>query len=356
VKRAVLPAVLLLLLPLALLSPAAHAVGTGDPQVVSPVEDQVVPQGYVGPVRVDFSDAPAAEYDIWVECPPGEGDGEPVDDYFWSRRVTYTGDGTDDVFESAIDPLTTPGAQTCMVSVFNQTPGSSGEAHLTFSTAAAELSIGSATASPRVFYPRLRDGFRDATTMTWTVSKPSAVRGRVLDGRGRTVRYVNLGRVDRQGSWTWRGWLAGRRAPTGRYSLQVSATDLEHRTVRRAAVPVRLAAGMATRRSSLRVVGSNYSESQATSSCSVTRDLGHAVLACTRAGHAQVWYRFRVDRGAFDVRREVLGQRGCCAPGTVTRQLQRINGNTYRVGVRVTGSRSYTVVQARLLWAWKQAS
>jgi hypothetical protein len=346
---------LALVLPL-LVSPSARAVGTGEPHILAPFAAQVVPQGWTGPVRIDFSDAAADTYQVWVECPPGEGDGVPPDDYFWNQNVIY--DGSDDMFEASIPPLTTPtaAAQSCLVSVYpsgNVTDAQ--QAFLGFSVAAARLSISSVSAAPRVFYPRVRDGFRDHTTMHFTVSKPAAVRGRVKDVRGRTVRYVDLGRVQRNGAFTWRGaGLHGRPAPVGRYTLEVTATDPRLGTRRVASLPVRLAVGIRERHSVREVTGDRMTGSARSGGCSFTRDAtaGTAALDCTGSGYVQAWYRFAVQRSAHAVRATLFAE--AATGSTITRQLQRTGPKSYRAGLRLTGVGSVAIERVRLAWTWDQ--
>ncbi len=330
----------------------AQAVGTGDPVILSPVAGETVPQGWVGTVQVDFSDAVPASYLVQVECPPGEGDAE-VDEYLFQTEFVY--DGTQDDYQVTVGPIRTPSPQRCEVTVTDHFEGA-GWAVLDFFVAARVLTMDSVSVSPAVFYPLVRDSFRDGTNLSWRVTKPAGMRARITDSRGNTIRYANLGNRVGPDAWTWQGYRDnGALAAPGRYSIELVARDAELGTTRRAVTLVRVATAVLTRRTSRVRLGDSVTGLSVSGPCSVTRDLTQhtTTVACRGGGYAQAWFRFPVPATADDARGSSIGRAGCCTAGTLTRQLQRTSSRTYRVGMRVTGSRSFTITTVSLAYRYR---
>ncbi len=349
---AVVGALLGVLLALGAAPLPAQAVGTGDPVILSPVAGQVVPQGWSGTLQVDFSNARPAGYLVQVECPPGEGDVD-VDDYLFQDEFAY--DGTQDDYQATIGPIHTPTLQRCQITVTDHFAGQ-GWALLDFRVAAGTLTLDDVSASPAVFYPLVRDFFRDSTVLHWSLGKPAGLRARIRNSAGRTVRYVNLGRRVGAGSWSWFGYRGdGARAAPGRFRVELVATDPERATVRRASRAVRIATAVRTHRTSRVRVGDSVTGSRVSGPCSVSRQPAqHGTrLACHGGGFAQAWFRFPVRASAFDAGGSSIGHAGCCTTGTVTRQLQRTSSRTYRVGMRVTGSRSFTITEVSITYSYR---
>jgi hypothetical protein len=341
-----------LMLPVTALVPVAEAVGTGDPVILSPVAGQTVPQGWTGTVHVDFADAVAASYLVQVECPPGEGEAE-LDDYLFQDEFVY--DGTQDDYQATVGPIHTASLERCEVTVTDHFEGN-GWAVLDFFVGAGVLSMDSVSRSPAVFYPLVQDGFRDSTTLAWRVTKPAGMRARITDSRGRTVRYANLGSRSGPGSWSWAGYRdSGARAAPGRYSIELVARDAELGTLRRAVEVVRVATAVQTLHASRVRTGDAVTGSAVSGPCSMTRDPAHRVteLACRGGGYAQAWFRFVVPASAYAPAATVGGQPGPGTAGTVSRQVERLDSRSYRVGMRVTGTRSFTIASVRLTYSYR---
>jgi hypothetical protein len=340
------------LVPLRLVPVAAQAVGTGDPVILSPVAGQVVAQGWTGTLQVDFSDAVPATYLMQVECPPGEGDAD-VDDYLFQEDFVY--DGTQDVYQATVGPIHTPVLQRCEVTITNHFAGK-GWALVDFFVAAGVLTMDSVSASPAVFYPIVQDGYRDSTALSWRVSKPAGMRARITTTSGNTVRYANLGNRVGPGSWSWFGYRNnGAKAAPGVYSIELVARDAELGTVRRVAKLVRIATAVQTLRTSRLHSGDSVTGSAVSGPCSMTRNfVAHTTgVACRGGGYAQAWFRFVVPASAYGPTATVAGQAGAGTTGTITRQVERIDSRNYRVGLRVTGTRSFAITSVRLTYSYK---
>jgi hypothetical protein len=331
---------------------AAQAVGTGDPVIISPVNGQVVAQGWTGTLQVDFSDAVPATYLMQVECPPGEGDAD-VDDYLFQEDFVY--DGTQDVYQATIGPIHTPVLQRCEVTITDHFQGQ-GWALVDFFVAAGVLTMDSVSASPTVFYPLVQDSFRDSTTLSWRVSKPAGMRARITTSAGNTIRYANLGNRVGPGSWSWFGYRNnGAKAAPGRYWIELIARDAALGTVRRAVKVVRVATEVQTLRTSRLHSGDSVTGSAVSGPCSMTRNfVDHTTeLSCRGSGYAQAWFRFVVPATAYAPTATITGTAGSGSTGATTRQVERIDSRNYRVGMRVTGTRSFAITSVRLTYSYK---
>jgi FlgD Ig-like domain len=338
---------LCLILPLTAVmgsSASAQAAGTGHPNFLSPTQDGTVPFAWDGPLQVDFSDSPADTYDVSVTCPDG---------YFWSTSYVY--DETQDQPTWTIPQMRPTVDQQCSASAQGTVDDGQHSNSIAF-TSKRGLTFLQTSVSPVSFYPRVRDGYRDSTTIRWRLNQPARIGARVKNSRGATVRYLNLGDSTGGGSWTWQGRRNnGGLAAPGAYTVELTATDTSTGTVRRAAKRVHVRTAVRTHRASHYRTGYQLTSSSRSSRCYVNRDSydDATSLDCWGGRYAQAWYRFAVPRNAFHITRAVVGREGCCDGGSITRQGQRTGRATYRVGLRVTDWRAFSIQRVRITFSWR---
>jgi hypothetical protein len=121
---------------------------------------------------------------------------------------------------------------------------------------------------------------------------------------------------------------------------------------------VRVATAVQTLRTSRVRTGDAVTGSAVSGPCSMTRDPADRVteLSCRGGGYAQAWFRFVVPASAYAPAATIGGQPGpgtVGTVGTVGRQVQRLDSRSYRVGMRVTGTRSFTIASVRLTYSYR---
>lgn len=329
---------------------AATAVGTGDPVITAPpgrtpTSSPTVPEGYVGPVTVDMSDAPVGSYEVRV----GE-DSVQVPDYTFSQQFEYTGDR--DVYSFSLpDPINEPGEY------FVTVGSSTGDSVTTIFVVRRPLVVGNVSVTPSRFFPLVREGFRDDAVVGFTLNQWTWSSVRIRNAQGRPVYFSGLSqRPPGPNTVAWNGRSRTQRpVPAGTYTVEVNAHTAGNprTTISRT---VRVGSLVRTHRDTDLRSGDRLTGLRTTPGCSVTRNESArtATLTCRKARFAQAWYRFSLPANAFRVTSAVVGESRCCPGGTVTRQLERTGPGTYRVGVRVTGRRGYTVEQVRIRYSWRQ--
>jgi flagellar hook assembly protein FlgD len=190
--------------PLAVVGPAP-AVGDGDPAITSPAPNASVDEGYTGPVRIDFSHAPALAYEVEVDSNDTSTS--------WSRIISY--DGTQDIYTVTGEPLA-PGRYQASVAD-SETGGAVAWDSLTFTVQAERLVIDDVAVSPKSFH--------DSTRFSYRLSHRAQVTATVLRD-GRTVRSARIGEQSRgRHGWTWSGRNdAGEQVRPGSYTIKITGT------------------------------------------------------------------------------------------------------------------------------------
>lgn len=211
------------------------------------------------------------------------------------------------------------------------------------------------------FYPTVRDGYLDDTTLSWRL--PSAdgdqVSAVIKNSRGRVIaddsaRSVWLSAHRTRGSVTWDGRDSARRqVPVGSYRWLVVVTDRDGRR-HRLSRQVRVATGTRWVNRSHSVEGSDFVAQRKTRSCYVRRDryFGKGAVDCWGGRYAQITYRLplRYELGVRNVRWTVSGRRWCCGPISKT-AVRR--GHRLVVTVRATDWSWYTVNRVRVTYQAK---
>ena len=320
----------------------AQAEGLGNPVITGPADGSKVANGYTGPITVDFSDAPADSYFAELSC----------GDYAYYESHTFSYDGS-----SKVQTWTAPrisGPASCTLTVDNYTGN---EASSTFSVSAPPqpaLVLSGASISPYSFYPVVHDGYRDSTVMTYRLNRSAHVVARVRSSSGSVVRSVDLGtRYTGNHSWSWNGRKNdGSLARTGKYELQISATAGSTKSIYRHAV---VTSTYRTSTVSKYRSGDVTSSTHRTSSCYVDRYSysGELELDCWGGSYATANYRVSVPANAHNVTWSVSGYQGCCDEGTIHKTGTRESSTTYRVSVKVTDWRSYTITRVKVTYTYK---
>jgi hypothetical protein len=209
------------------------------------------------------------------------------------------------------------------------------------------------SASPDAFYPLVRDGYRDRATVGFRLSKNTEVALRVQRD-GRTVRSQRWGSLAAgRHTWTWNGRRNnGEKTLPGRYKVLLTATD-EFGNTDTASRMVEVATDVVTRRGIIERRGPDTSSRSRSGNCRFYTILRELSLDCWGGRHATAVYNYRVPRKAFDLRRFIYGEYGCCDRGRVTVSGTRTGPATYATTVRVTNWRSYTVEWADLHYKYK---
>jgi hypothetical protein len=162
---------------------------------------------------------------------------------------------------------------------------------------APRLTLTDVRVVPATFYPLVRDGFRDTTTIRFRTNKSSRNRIQVIRS-GRTIKRVDLG-IQSGGShqWSWNGRDgAGRKVKPGYYKLQVSAsasgeTKKVGRTVKAHTRILRKNFSKSKR-------GTDYRSRGKRGNCNFDQSSGEALLTCL-FGVAWTDYTFQMSPGSL---------------------------------------------------------
>ena len=327
----------------------AGAVGTGDPAIVSPTADALVPAGDTGPVRVDFSDAPVGDYTVRVQCTGTSG----YDDV---HSAHYAGTG-DDAQQFTLAPL--PASSTCSTTV-DATPADPADPHRAeagFRVDAPPVRLTRVTPSPGLFYPRVRDGYRDESLTGFTLTRRANVRVGVRNPGGGVTRSVRMGWLGAgRHTFQWGGRNnAGQLAKVGTFTVIIRATDSSgHEAM--ASRKVTVASRLVTAHGS-RTLPGNVGARSTSGACYATKLDGVMTLDCWGGHYARATYRFRVPRSASHTHWRVVGgttDSDICCQGRITRTGHRATTTRYAVRVQVTGWRTYDIRRVHATWRYQK--
>jgi hypothetical protein len=221
----------------------------------------------------------------------------------------------------------------------------------------------SATATPLVFYPLVRDGYRDTTRFSFAFDTVADVTVQVKNKSGRVIRRVPVG--DRQsGSWRWNGRnRAGNKVDPGYYwirAVSAIATFGIHDAVGKTSwIRVRVKTALVRRQATKRRAGDNFSSRATSGNCYVfvSHYFNTANPDCFGGNYALVRYGFRVPGSAYNISWAVRGGRGgddLCCYGSINKIGTRMSSRRYVVTVMVTGYRSYEVERVRASYSYKK--
>lgn len=338
--------VALALVPLIAPSPAG-AVGTGDPVIVTPADGSRVSQSWTGPVTVDFTDAPAGSYSVSMSC--------DVAGYELAEFVNY--DGSQHVYNWPAAPFPEEMSE-CEIHVIDiATDGATASDHNKFWVGPA-LALTDVTVAPTTFYPKVRDGYRDTTTIGFRLNRGATVRFRVLSSTGTVVRRAGdwwFGAGQRR--WTWNGRKTnGDLVTPGTYTIEV-VTQVSGIT-RKATRRVTVATGLRTIRKTLSMNGVRGKFPLDDGYCyTVQSNFSSALVVICKNGTARGRYTFAIPRKAFNVKWSVAGSPTeadhCCA-GRITKSGSRVSPRKFVVTVSVGKQRQYEIRRVKVTYSIKK--
>jgi hypothetical protein len=264
-------------------SVAFSVLGTDNAAITSPNQGQTFLAPFAGNIAVNWSSISDPDDTYRVDI---ERNGFPY------KSCPYDGAGLEDTTTHC--SLSSVGVGQYDASVFNGT----GEEldHVSFNVV-PRLTLTDVRVGPSTFYPLVRDGFRDTTTVRFRTNKDSRNRVHVIKGN-RTLKRVELANQS-AGShqWTWNGKDgAERKVKPGYYKLQVIASASgETKKVAR------------TVKAHTRVLRKNFSQSKRGTAfrsrgkrgnCNFDRYDGEALLTCLY-GVAWTDYAFKMSPGSL---------------------------------------------------------
>lgn len=218
---------------------------------------------------------------------------------------------------------------------------------------AGEAVISDVSVSPATFYPLVRDGYRDTTTIRFRQNTRARLVMRILNSNGVNVLTDRYG-YDNAGGYRirWNGKnRRGDRVRPGRYTFVLTGTTEggRDRTVRRR---VTVTTDTVTRRKTVSRNGSDTLRRQRRGNCHFVRWGSELQLDCWGGRYARATYQFRLPASARNINWDVSGSRGCCSDGRVRFRGWRVNNRAVRVSTTVTNWRSYTVRDVAVTYSY----
>lgn len=327
----------------AVFNAAPASAATGDPVIVSP--SGTVPNKWAGPVTVDFASADYGSYDVELSCNDYAYDEVTSFDYQPGSSTTWTW-----------NPPAINGPARCSLDVSSyDTYGSATE---NFTVSPPPVSVSNVSVSPTPFYPLVRDGYRDSTSMHFHLNTGANLSATVVSrATGKVVRSLDVGwRRAGNRSWSWNGRHAdGTPVKVSKYILKMKATNSVSAATARGTAQV--ATAVVTKRRTLRKWG-NQGTAAAANSCYVTRDsyYGTTDLDCWGGKYARVTYGFAIPASAYNLSWRVSGEPSSsdiCCQGKITRSGWRPTSRHYSIRAQVNGWRAYTVNRASVSYTYK---
>jgi hypothetical protein len=218
------------------------------------------------------------------------------------------------------------------------------------------LLIRSRSASPRAFFPLVRDGYRDTTTFRFALNQPANVTVRVRNAAGKVVRTASLGRVS-SGTWRWNGRTrSGKKLPPGTYRIDLLASNgLERK--RSSAVSVRVKTAFVNRNGSKSFCGiCGPGRVFVAPNCWAVGGYFHdddLFIGCDGGDYAIATFVYSIPASTFKISFKVVGRQYCCWVGPVLKVGERIKPKRYRVAVGVGGYRSLDIHRVSISYKYK---
>ena len=162
---------------------------------------------------------------------------------------------------------------------------------------APHLRLSDVRVGPATFFPLVRDGFRDTTTISFRTNKASRNSVHVMRG-SRTIRRVELGNQARgPHKWTWNGKdRDGRKVAPGDYRLQV--TSKAGGETRKAGDRVEVDTRVLRKNFSKTRRGTDFRSRGKRGNCNFDSSAGEALLTCL-FGVAWTDYAFKMTPGSL---------------------------------------------------------
>lgn len=334
-------------------APAARA-AEPHAEIVAPVNGSTLTQGWRGPVTINFvGSAPAGQLRLVVQCFDENWDETWLETewFYWSGT---SGTKTFETFS------TTPVGDTCDVRLFDPNGVWDTENSIFLEDAAPQ--IRNLRASPSEFYPRVRDGYRDAVQLSFGARADTSKTMRVTNAEGRTV-YSKTLRACRwcdldyyRESIAWRGVNnAGNTVPVGRYRVAITSEPADGQAAT-ASQRVTVKTAVVTKRKRIWRDGYYTSGHSRSRNCGVQwweYDLT-VDLDCWGGKGAEVRYFFKLPRSAKKIGWSAPGSFNSNLGGRIVKDGKRVRPTRFMIKVRVTKFRDYTVNYAHLAYTYKR--
>lgn len=222
-----------------------------------------------------------------------------------------------------------------------------------FTVAGPPTTVSDPSVDHDIFYPYVRDGYRDTVGFKWRQDRRGRALITVVNSDGRTVRAESPMRWRGRNGWVWNGRKDnGELAAEGRYRIKV--------TVNANTVSARVSARSATvtRTFRQRKEGNQATSLATRGSCYARRDSYYqvATLDCWGGRYAKANYRIAIPAAAFDVRGTVDLRRSSaniCCHGRITKGWSRPSNRMVALWAKVTGWRATDVNFVRVVYKQK---
>lgn len=310
----------------------AGAVGAADPNAGFMDPPDVVPVGWDGLLTYGWLNYDVTQRFTVEVTGPG---------YELRQRIRIP-EGTSVRRRVRVGPLTAAGDHRA---VFRDRSGGTVFAHDFVVAAPVDLRVGPPSAA--TFWPVVRDGQRDTTTVPFTLDRPAQVTGRVLDAAGRTVREVDLGLREAgvEHRWVWDGRTRDAGPERGRYVLSlVAGADAlaSERGVEVRVASYRVPVRRTVARPGIGAVG------RAPGGCRLRPAGGGALdVDCSGAPQevqgARLTWRFSPGTGAGAIHPDLVGAGVAAGPRPGVSLSRRRVGDAVLVTLRVRAGTAYTV-------------
>lgn len=323
----------------------AAAVASGDPVISSPVAGGSVPSGWAGPVTVNFANAPTGSFDATLMC----------NNYAVLRFHTFhnrLGSADDVQSWQMANPITGP--KSCHVGLTNYGGSHANNAFTVEAPPPPPLKLTNVRVSRATFYPLVHDGYKDSTTINWTLNREARVRVYVQHA-GRVVRHGGSD-DEKAGRWYWL-WGGrkdnGTKVSPGRYFIHLVARAggvVKHETRE-----VTVTTGYRREKTTLARSGYGTSFTHHTKYCGVDFDSYDRTvqLSCFYGGSAAAKYRFFLHRGAYGIRWTVYGNVVAGNKNNLRLPGVRADSLHYVATVKVERDLSYVVNEVDLSY-WRR--
>lgn len=220
------------------------------------------------------------------------------------------------------------------------------------------LAVSDVALASAVFYPLVRDRFRDTAVLRYRTNAGARTQVTVANAAGRVMLRRDLG-TQNAGAHTWR-W-AGRRADgakvaKGVYTIRLAAVDVFGRT-RVVERKVTVATGFVSERASKGRTGSDTSTVRVRGNCSGSpfHYSGELFLDCWGGrGYARATYGFTLPASATNVDWSVNTEQGCCLRGKFERRGYWDASNRFVVSVTIDSWRSVYIHGAFVSYTYQR--
>lgn len=220
------------------------------------------------------------------------------------------------------------------------------------------IAVSDVAVAPAVFYPLVRDRFRDTAVLRYRTNAAARTEVIVANAAGRVVLRRDLGRKGAGAhSWRWSGRRAdGAKVAKGVYRIRLTAVDFFGRT-RVVERKVTVATGFVSQRTSKGRTGNDTSTVGVRGNCSGSpyHYSGELYLDCWGGrGYARATYGFSLPASATNLDWSVNTSQGCCLRGKFERRGFWDGSNRFVVSVTIDNWRSVYIHGAFVSYTYQR--